>query len=44
MNIKFSDLVNESYDADIEQQPEEPVAAATKVTTKTKKKSSSKPQ
>ena len=44
MNIKLADSKNESYDADIEQQPEEPIAVATKVTTKTKKKSSSKPQ
>ena len=44
MNMKFSDMVNESYDVDIEQQPEEPIAVASKVTTKTKKKSSSKPQ
>ena len=44
MNVRFSDLVNESYDADIEQQPEESIAVATRVTTKTKKKSSSKPQ
>ena len=41
---EFSDLMNESYDVDIEQQPKEPLAVATKVTTKTKKKSSSKPQ
>ena len=44
MNIKLADSKNESYDADIEQQPEEPIAVATKVTTKTKKKTSSKPQ
>ena len=44
MNIKFSDLVNDSYDADLERQPEEPIAVATKLTTKTKKKTVSKPQ
>ena len=44
MNIKLSDLVNESYDVDIEQQPEESIAVATNVTTKTKKKSSSRPK
>ena len=42
MNIRFSDLVNECYDADIEQQPKEPSAVATN-TVKTKKKAAAKP-
>ena len=42
MNIKFSDLVNESYDADIEQQPKETSAVATNAV-KTKKKAFLKP-
>ena len=42
MNIKFSDLVNESYDADIEQQPKETSAVVTNPV-KTKKKAFSKP-
>ena len=33
MNVKFSVLVNGSYDADLEEQPEKPIAVATKVTT-----------
>ena len=42
MNIKFSDLVNESYDADIEQQPKETSAIATNAV-KRKKKAVAKP-
>ena len=42
MNIRFSDLMNECYDADIEQQPKEPSAVATN-TVKTKKKAAAKP-
>jgi len=42
MNVRFSDLVNESYDADIKQQPKETSAVATNAV-KTKKKAVSKP-
>ena len=41
MNMKFSDLVNESYDEDIEQQSKETTAVATN-TVKPKKKTASK--
>ena len=42
MNVKFSDLVNETYDEDIEQQPKETTAVATNAV-KTKKKAVAKP-
>ena len=42
MNMKFSDLVNETYDEDIEQQPKETTAVATNAV-KTKKKAVAKP-
>ena len=42
MNMKFSDLVNETYDEDIEQQPKETTAVATNAV-KTKKKDVAKP-
>ena len=42
MNMKFSDLVNESYDEDIEQQPKETTIVATS-SVKTKKKAVAKP-
>ena len=37
MNMRFSNVVNERYDTDLERQPKEPIAVATKVTIKTKK-------
>ena len=43
MNMKFSDLVNECCDEDIEQQPKETTAVATNAV-KTKKKAVAKPQ
>ena len=42
MNMNFLDLVNESYDEDIEQQPKETTAVATNAV-KTKKKAVAKP-
>ena len=42
MNMKFSDLVNESYDEDVEQQPKETTTVATNAV-KTKKKAGAKP-
>ena len=41
MNVRFSDLVNESYDIELEKQPKETGAAATNAV-KPKKKTVSK--
>ena len=40
MNVKFTDLLNNSYEAALERKPKEPIAVATKITTKTKKENS----
>ena len=38
MSVKFNELLNDSYEADLERQSKKPTTVATKVTTQTKDK------